>query len=94
MGTARRYIVVVQAPGGYPAPNTPLEEAPTPREPTIHSAVLADDYECLEVEVKQLRKENRRLNDRVAQYANALLDACSDGHEAVRYMRSTDQEMM
>lgn len=56
--SARRYLVVVQDPRGYPGhrerelePAPPeLEPAPPegPKQPVIHTAVLADDFEAME----------------------------------------------
>lgn len=55
--TARRYLAVVQAPEGYPASGDRLEAGPSegPAPPTVHTVVLADDYEALEAEVGRLR---------------------------------------
>lgn len=55
--TARRYLAVVQAAEGYPAPGEPLEAAPPdgPAPPILHSVVLADDYEELQRTAKGLR---------------------------------------
>lgn len=45
--SARRYLAVIQAAEGYPAPGEPLEAAPPdgPAQPIIHQVVLADEYE-------------------------------------------------
>lgn len=41
-----QYLVVVQAQEGYPPPRTaPVDEAPDPPHPVVHSAVLVSDVE-------------------------------------------------
>jgi hypothetical protein len=49
--SARRYLVLIQDAKGYPARGAPL---PT-KQPMLHNAVLADDYEALEAENERLR---------------------------------------
>jgi hypothetical protein len=61
----RRYIVVIQAPGGYPARDAPLDDAPPadgPAQAQIHTAVLEVDYEA---EVKRLEGEIAHLRLRL-----------------------------
>lgn len=72
MKRARRYLVVVQAPGGYPAVGEPLEAAPEPPQPVIYTAVLASDHEQLEAEVAALEARVERLT---VQLQAALADA-------------------
>jgi hypothetical protein len=46
--TARRYITLIQAEGGYPPPGEPPPAPPEgPIPPTLHTVVLASDYEDL-----------------------------------------------
>lgn len=53
---ARRYLTVVQAAEGYPAPSEPLEPAPPagPAAPVLHTVVLEADYEALEAVVAHI----------------------------------------
>lgn len=46
----RYFVALVQAAEGYPAPGDPLEPAPPdgPFAPTLHSVVLAEDFERLQ----------------------------------------------
>jgi len=62
---ARRYIVLIQAPGGYPAPTEPRGPAPEPPHPTLHTGVLATDYESLEAELAEAHAEIARLRARL-----------------------------
>lgn len=47
----RRYLTIVQDARGYPGPNARRDLAPPdgPAEPVVHSVVLGDDFEDLEV---------------------------------------------
>jgi hypothetical protein len=55
--SARRYIAVVQAPGGYPGPDDPLEAAPPegPAPPMLHTVVMEAEYEAIEKDRDRLR---------------------------------------
>jgi hypothetical protein len=61
--STRRYVAVVQAAEGYPAPGAPLESAPPdgPAPPVLHSVVLADEYEALAAEAERLRAALTRI---------------------------------
>lgn len=84
--TARRYIAVVQAPEGYPAPNAPLEDAPSVPTPILHSVVHADDYEALHA-------ENVRLREALTFIASTdPVDAALDPDRAVRVARAALNE--
>jgi hypothetical protein len=63
---ARRYLVVIQAPGGYPARGADLDDDPPtdgPPQPELHTAVLEADYVALEAEVERLTDRLRALAD-------------------------------
>lgn len=72
MKRARRYVVVIQAPGGYPARGEPMEAAPSAPPPAMHSAVLEADHEQLEAEAAALEAKVERLT---TQLRAALADA-------------------
>lgn len=59
---ARRYIVLLQAPGGYPPRDAPPEPAPDPPHAQLHTAVLEPAYQELEAEVERLEAEVARLS--------------------------------
>lgn len=66
--SVRRYLTIVQAPEGYPAPKAPLEDAPSVPQPMLHSVVLADDYEALEARVDALTGALRETHRQLGRY--------------------------
>lgn len=90
----RRYLVVVQAEQGYPAPGAPLEPAPPdgPAPPCIHQAVLVKDFERVVAEREEFREQidwtiercNVAIGEGFAGTANSAVAAVCDLVERLR----------
>jgi hypothetical protein len=60
--SARRYLVIIQGPGGYADHDDPSKERPAGE---MHTAVLEPDYEAAVAEVARLEREVDRLRQRL-----------------------------
>lgn len=89
--SARRYLALIQASGGYPAPGAPLEPAEAIPAPVLLHVVRAEDYERLEAErdeahavrshaEKELEAEAERFREAIKDH-RARWQSLNDGSE-------------
>jgi hypothetical protein len=85
--SVRRYLAVIQAPEGYPGPNDPLDAAPGPALPVLHTVVREEAFEALEAQVARLRPVVEQIAELAVQngygYARVPVGVIDAAREAI-----------